>query len=186
MILDDFDLGAIEARQHRPGHNLVDRADHRRACAEIEHAVDRVDERVELVGAEHDRDLEIVADAPRGFDDALLMRRVERDQRLVEQQQARPAEQCLAEQHLLALAARQFADRALGKIARADFVQRPVDLAPDFPVEADEAEAASDRGARDHVPTGEPQACYGGAVLRHVADCGVTARNRLTEDADRA
>ena len=121
-------------------------------AAEIENPVDRVDQRIELVGAEQDRDLEIVADAPRDLDHALLVRRIERDQRLVEQQQARPAEQRLAQQHPLALAARQFADRAPREIARADFVERPVDLAPRRLVEPDEAEAAADRGAGDDVP----------------------------------
>src|SRR5271157_4339390 len=29
--VDDFDVGAVKARQHRPRHDLVDRADHRRA-----------------------------------------------------------------------------------------------------------------------------------------------------------
>ena len=52
-----FDLRAIEARKHRAGDDLVDRADHRRAAAEIEHAVDRVDQRIEFVGAEDDGDL---------------------------------------------------------------------------------------------------------------------------------
>ena len=105
-------------------------ADHRRPAAEVEDAVDRVDQRIELVRAEQDRDLEVVAHAARDFDHALLMRRVERDQRLVEQQQARPADQRLAQEHELALAARQFADRPPGELARADLVERPVDLAP--------------------------------------------------------
>src|SRR5271157_4568106 len=72
--VDDFDVGAVKARQHRPRHDLVDRADHRRARSEIENPVDGVDQRIELVRDEHDRDLEIVTSAPRGFDDALLMR----------------------------------------------------------------------------------------------------------------
>src|SRR5208282_5147846 len=63
--VDDFDVGAVKARQHRPRHDLVDRADQR-----------------------------------------------------------------LAQEHLLELAARQFADRAAGKIPRADLVERPVDFAP--------------------------------------------------------
>ena len=153
-----------QAREHRPGHHLVDRADHRRTGAEIEDPLYRIDQRIELVRAEHDRDLEIVADPPRDLDHALLVRGIERDQRLVEQQQARAAQQRLAQEHLLALAARQFADRAPGEVARADLVERPVDLAPGFPVETDEAETAADRGARNHVPAGEPQARYRGAI----------------------
>src|SRR6202021_1980199 len=142
-ILDahHFDRRAIEARQHRPVNDVVDRPDHRLAPAEIEHAVDRVDQRIELVGAEQDRNLQIVADAPCGFNDALLMRRVERDQWLVEQQQTRAADERLAQQHPLALAPRQFADRAPGELARPHFVERPVDLSPRRLVERAEAEA---------------------------------------------
>ena len=99
-----FDFGAIQARQHRSGDDFVDRANHRRAGAEIEYAVDRVDQRIEFVGAEDDRDSQLVAQAARDVDDALLVGRVERDQRLVEQQQPRPAEQRLAQQQALALA----------------------------------------------------------------------------------
>src|SRR5271157_5753025 len=44
----DLDLRAVEARQHRAGHHLLDRTDHRRAAAEVEHPIDGVDERIEL------------------------------------------------------------------------------------------------------------------------------------------
>src|SRR6516164_8704781 len=74
---NDFDPGAIEARQHRPVDDVVDGADHRCARPQIKNPVDGVDQRVELVRAEHDRDLEVVANALRGFDDALLMRGIE-------------------------------------------------------------------------------------------------------------
>ena len=172
----DLDLRAVEARQHRAGHDLLDRADHRAAAAQIEHPVDGVDERVELVGAEQDRDLEVVADAPGDLDHALLVGGIERDQRLVEQKKARAAEQRLAEQHPLPLAPRQFADRAAGEIPRPHLVERPVDLAPRRLVERREAEPPPDRGARHHVPAGEPEAAHRGAVLRHVADRRVAAR----------
>ncbi len=187
-ILDahDLDRRAVETRQHRSGDDVVDRPDHRLAPAEIEHAVDRIDQRIELVGAEQNRNLQIVANAPCGFNDALLMRRVERDQRLVEQQQTRPADERLAQQHPLALAARQFADRAAGELARAHFVERPVDLAPRRLVERDEAEAAADRRAGDDVPAGQPQACDCPADLRDVADLGVAARYRPPKHRDLA
>ena len=153
-----LDLRAVEARQHGSGDDFVDGADHRRAGAEIEHAVDRVDQRIEFVGAEDDRDLQFVAQPPRDVDDALLVGRVERDQRLVEQQQPRPAEQRLAEQQALALAAREFADRAARQVARVDVIERPVDFAPRRLVEPGEAEARADRRAGDDVVAGQTQA----------------------------
>src|ERR1700733_130251 len=114
------------------------------------------------------------------------MRRVERDQWLVEQQQARPADERLAQQPPLTLAARQFADRAARELARAHFVERPVDLAPRRLVERDEAEAAADRRAGDDVPAGQPQACDGPADLWDITDRSVTAGDRAVEYADRA
>jgi hypothetical protein len=53
---------------------------------------------------------------------------IERDQRLVEQQEARAAKQRLAEQHALPFAPRKLADRLAGEVSRADLVERPVDL----------------------------------------------------------
>src|ERR1700733_14609766 len=176
----------IEARQHWAGDHLVDGADHRRSPAQIENAIDGVDEWIELVGAEQNRDLQIVANAPGRFDHALLMRGIKRDQRLVEQQQGRPADEPLAQQHTLALPARQFADRAVGEIARADFVERPVDLSPRRLVESGQAETAADRRAGDDVPASEPQARNRTAVLRHVADLRVAACRRPAEHGDPA
>src|SRR5271155_5309212 len=106
-----LDLRAIEPREHGPGDDFIDRADHRRARAEIKHPVDGVDQGIEFVRAEQDRDLQFVAQPPRDIDDALLMRWIEGDQRFVEQQQAGPPEQGLTEHHALTLAARHFTDR---------------------------------------------------------------------------
>ena len=114
------------------------------------------------------------------------MRGIKRDQRLIEKQQAWPADQRLAQEHTLAFAPRQFADRALGEAKRAHFIERPIDLAPRRLVESDQAEAAPDRGARDNVPAGKPQARDRSAILRHVADLGIAARRRLTKHGDRA
>ena len=122
------------------------------------------------MGAEDDRDLQFVAQAPRDVDDALLVGRIERDQRLVEQQQARPAEQRLAEQQALALAPRELADRAARQVARVDVIERPVDFAPRRLVEPREAEARADRRAGDDVVAGQTHAQRQPASLRHVAD----------------
>src|SRR5271167_4031965 len=59
LDVDDLDVRPIEARQHRAGHDLVDGADHRRSAAEIKHPVNGVDQRIEFVGAEQDRDFEV-------------------------------------------------------------------------------------------------------------------------------
>src|SRR6202167_1354049 len=148
----DFDLSAIEAREHGSGDDVVDRPDHGLTPAKIEDPVNCIDQGIELMGAEQDGDLEVVANAPGDIDHALLMRGVKRDQRLVHHDEAWLADQSLAQQHELALAARQFADRAAGKLARAHFIESPVDLAPRRLVERDEAKPGADRRGGDDVP----------------------------------
>jgi hypothetical protein len=72
----DFDLRAIETRKHRPGDDLVDRPNDGFAAAKIEDAAYRIDERIELMSAEQDRDFEAPANASGDVDHALLMRGV--------------------------------------------------------------------------------------------------------------
>ena len=74
----DIDVGAVESGQHRAGDDLVDRADRGLAPPKIEDAVDGVEQRIELMRAEQDRDLELLAEAPRDFDGGLVMRRIRR------------------------------------------------------------------------------------------------------------
>src|SRR5271170_8223712 len=186
-ILDahDFDLRTVEPREHRAGDDLVDRAEHRRAAAQIQHAIDRIDERVELVSAEDDRDLQLVAQTPRNGDDAGLMRGIERDEGFVEQQQFRAAEQRLAEQQALAFPAREFADRAAREIAGADLIQRPVDLAARRLVEPGKPEPRAHRRAGDDIVARQAQPDDRASILRHVADRGVAATERAAQRRDR-
>ena len=118
------DRRAVERRQHRLGDHLVDGADRRLAAAEIEHLVDGAQQRVDLVRAEQHGDAELARDVAHQLDDAALMRRIEADQRLVEQQQLGLADQRLGDEQALALAARQLGERALGEIGRADALER--------------------------------------------------------------
>src|ERR1700693_5344946 len=53
------DLGSVETRQHRARDHFVDGAERRLAASEIEHAIERAEQRVELMGAEQDRDPEL-------------------------------------------------------------------------------------------------------------------------------
>ena len=153
----DLDLRAVEARQHRAGHDLLDRADHGGAGAEVEHPVDGVDQRVELVRAEHDRDLEVVADAPGDLDHALLVGGIERDQRLVEQRRrGRPSRAWLSSTRCRSPPESSPIERRARSRAptssSAQSISRRAALSS-----RSEAEAAADRGARDHVPAGEPE-----------------------------
>ena len=66
---DHLDRGAVEPRQGCRGHDLVDRAEGGVAVAEIEDAVDRAEELVELVGAEQDGEAELARQPPDEVDD---------------------------------------------------------------------------------------------------------------------
>ena len=88
------------------------------AAAEIEHAIERAEQRIEFVRAEQHGDAEFLLQRARQFDDRPLMMRIEADQRFVEQQQARAAEQRLRQQQALTLAARGLRERTAREVGR--------------------------------------------------------------------
>src|SRR5271155_3918720 len=108
----DVDLGSIKLRQHGSGNHLVHRAEGGMAVSQIKHPVESAEQRVQLMSAEHHRDPELAPKRLRELHRLALMVRIEADQRLVEQQQPRPADQCLGQQQALALATRNLGDRA--------------------------------------------------------------------------
>src|ERR1700724_2469180 len=55
---DYLDLGPVERRQHRTRDHLVDGAERRAPPPEIKHAVERAEQRIELVRAEQEGDPE--------------------------------------------------------------------------------------------------------------------------------
>src|SRR5581483_3783806 len=107
-----LDLRAVEPRQNRAGDDLLDGAERRLPVAEIQHAVEGPEQRVELVRREEDRHAVVALQTLGELDDGRLMRRIEADERLVEEQQRRASEQRLRQQQALPLAARQLLQRA--------------------------------------------------------------------------
>jgi hypothetical protein len=53
---DDIDMPAVEPRQHRTGDDVVDRPQRSLAVPEIEDAIERTEQWIELVCAEQNRD----------------------------------------------------------------------------------------------------------------------------------
>src|SRR5262249_47671568 len=90
-----IDRRAVEPRQHLAGDDFVDRTEARPAAGEIEHAVHRSQQRIDLVRGEEHRHALASLDAFHQLDDVLLEARVEAHQRLVQQQKLRPAEERL-------------------------------------------------------------------------------------------
>src|SRR5665213_1440065 len=88
---DDVDLGSIEARQHRPGDHVGDGAKRRLRPPEIKHAIERAEQRVQLVDAEQNGDPEFGLKRLHQLHHVALEMRIEAEQRLVEQQQPRAA-----------------------------------------------------------------------------------------------
>src|SRR5262245_5479476 len=102
---EDLDFGAIQSRQHRRIDTLVHLAKPRLPIAEIQNTVERAEQLVELVGAEQNGDLSLVANGAHDVNRDFLMARVKVDQGLVEQQQFRIADQRLRQQKSLAFSA---------------------------------------------------------------------------------
>src|SRR4029077_13625256 len=116
LKMHHIDVGAVKPRQDGRGDHFIDRSDGRLPVAEIKHAVDGADERVDLMSAEKHGELELAIELRNEADDSFLMIEVEAEQGLVEKQQARLAEKRLSEQEPLALAARKLDEGAPRKI----------------------------------------------------------------------
>src|SRR5579862_1520084 len=84
-----LDLRAIEAREHGCGDHLIDGAERRVSPAEVEHPIERSEQRIELMRAEQHCDAELSLQRFNQGDDVALMRRIETHQGLIQQQQLR-------------------------------------------------------------------------------------------------
>jgi hypothetical protein len=125
-----LDGAAVEVREHLAGHDLLRRPDPEAAAGEVEHAVDVVDDGVDLVGDEDDGAVLLVAlpvDQPA---DRLLVVQVKGEQRLVTQEDARLGGQGLGDAQALLFPARQPPDGGVGIGGRADLGEQRVDRVP--------------------------------------------------------
>ena len=127
-----LDLRTIEAGEHRPGDHLLDPADRGMAIAEIENPVQRAQQRIQLMGAEQHGNLQFLLQAAHQLHHRALVMGIEADQRLVQQQQGRVAQQRLGQQQPLALAPGGLSERPAGEIARAYHLQSPMHVATAF------------------------------------------------------
>ena len=80
------DIRAVKLRQHRRRDHLRHGAERGMAIAEVEHAVERADQLIELVSAEQHRDVALAGEAAHQVDNRFLIAIIQADQRLVEQQ----------------------------------------------------------------------------------------------------
>ena len=167
-------------------------------AGEVHDAVEVADDRVDVVRDEQHGDVLLLADTADERGDADLVRQVEAVERLVEQQEPRPADERLRDQQSLLLAAGQLADRSARVVRRADELDRVRDALRrraaaragkrDPPARAVEPEA-------DEVDPANARALVEAPPLRQVADvlvrlagafsehgCGPRAERLLAED----
>ena len=150
------------------GHErgAFDGAERRDAVAEIQHAVERVQQRIQFVRGEQHGDAELALHVAHEFDDAALVVRVEADQRFVEQQQLRIAEQALREQQALPFAARQLRQRPARERRAADEIEHAIDVAARGRVRVRQPPAVAVGGHRDEVVAAHPAVQIGRASCR--------------------
>src|SRR5690606_24839956 len=115
-----------------------------------------------------------------------LVARIEADERLVQQEQLRAAEQRLREQEPPQLSAREPSQRPPRQVFGFDECERALDLAPPLGPQYRQPPALAAIGAGDEVPAAEAEIGDRRSLLRQVARRPAAVDRRLAEDADDA
>src|SRR3954468_9185606 len=121
---EDVYRRAVEGRQRLRGEHLVGCADRPAAGREIEDAVDDREHRVDVVRDEDDRGAGTAAVRVEEAGDDLLIREVEREERLVGEDERRVGDERLRYAKTLLLAAREASERRIGIAPGADGLDR--------------------------------------------------------------
>src|SRR4029077_2073095 len=121
----------VQPGQDLGGDDLVGRPAGGPATGQVDDVVHHRQQRVHLVRGQQHGDLLLAGDPGEQGDDLLAAAQVEVGQRLIEQEQPGPADQCVGDQYPLLLAARQVPDPSVGEPVGVDGVQHlPHRLAP--------------------------------------------------------
>lgn len=118
---------AVERAQHLGVEDLVGRADAEPAAHEVQHPVDHVEHRVDVVGDEHDRRVGLPAVPVDQLADHALVPEVEAEERLVAEEEPRIRRQGLGHAQPLLLPAGESGDRGVGVRGGAHGVEQLVD-----------------------------------------------------------
>ena len=124
---DHVDRRCVQLAQHLGAQHLARRADAEPPAGEVEHPVDVLEDRVHVVGDEQHAEPALAAVPVDQVADDPLRAQVERDQRLVAQQQAGVARERLADAQPLLLAAGEPGYRHARVVRGADGVEQGVD-----------------------------------------------------------
>ncbi len=105
----------VEPAEHLTSDDLGSRSARRPAAGHVDDAVHHREQGVHLVRRQQHGDLLLAGDSGQQGDDLLAAAQVEVGQRLVEQQQPGPADQCLGDEDPLLLSAGQRPDPGIGE-----------------------------------------------------------------------
>ena len=142
------------------------------AVRDVHDPVHHGEQRVHVVRRQEHRDLVLAGQLAEHGDDLLLAAQVEVGKRLVEQEQLRPGDQRVRDQHPLLLTAGQLADPGVGVPVGADIGERRIDQFPALPRREAESEPVPVKAKRHHVAGAQRHVLVDDELLRHVADGG--------------
>ena len=108
---EHVDLGPVEIGEALSGHDLVGGAHRPAAADQVEDAVHHRQDGVDLMGDEHHRGVRFAPSRINQGADRLLVLQVERQKRLVGEENPGIAEECLGDPQPLLLAAREQPNR---------------------------------------------------------------------------
>ena len=141
----------VELRERSTGEHLLDGAGEGLAGSQIDDGIDHVQDGIDVVG---DHDDGSVGGSPAGVDegaDGPLLMQVERDQRLVAQQQLRVSDQCLPDPEPLLFPTGQVLDPAGGEGGGVDGGHHLIDRLPSRPAGQGEPEPVAVEAKADEI-----------------------------------
>ena len=180
---DHVDVRAVQGAEALRGEHGVGGPCCPAARRHVEDLVDNVRDGSDLVGDVHHGGAVLAAVPVDDRDDLFLRGRVEREQRLVTQQQPWPARQGLGDPQPLLLPARQEPDRHIRIRLSADRFDHGVHLAGPGPRQA---RALAVDAELDQVAAADRQVGVEDALLGDVAGLGAAVSWRPSVDGDRA
>ena len=186
MHADHVDVLAVQPGEDLGLHHLVGVAHRDLARGHVDDPVHDRHQRVHVVRGEQDGDLLGPGQPGQHRDDALLAGDVQVGQRLVEQQQLRPADQGVRDHDPLLLAAGQLADPGVRVALRADGGEHVADQLAAGPGRQADTELVAVQAEAHHVPDPQRHVRLDGQLLRHVPDRGVTGRAGVAVEQHRA
>src|SRR5579872_1211960 len=181
----DLDRHAVQRGERLRRDHVLGPAFHRGAAGDVDDAVEVGDDRVDVVRDEQDRDVLLLADAAHERGDADLVREVEAVERLVEEQELRPAHERLRDEQPLLLSTGELADRPRRIVLGADEFDHLGDARGGraaAPAGERDAPAGAVEAEPDDVDAADARRLVEGPSLRQVADAVVRVAGRLAED----